>query len=163
MVSKRMPLSTLQDYDRLGEHLREIDPILEDFCRETGFSRQTQGVSRYPMRRLVLHRDVSWFIELRMEEDERGQRYDQFFADIPYSLSGGAWIDLSGFRYGDIGYRLFSRMPFRAVPPRLAESLRETWQHIGRHTTEYLVSLGPRVKLDLHPKVQIVGEDEDET
>ena|ERR1041385_7869007 len=87
-----MPLDSPEAYERLGEHLCAVDPILEEFCRETGFARRTTGISRYPMRRLDLHREVSWFIELRMDEDERGERYDTFFPDIPYTLSGGAWL-----------------------------------------------------------------------
>ena len=87
-----MSLDSPEAYERLGEHLCAVDPIVEAFCRETDFARRTTGISRYPMRRLDLHREVSWFIELRMEEDEHGQRYNHFFPDAPYWLCGGAWI-----------------------------------------------------------------------
>src|SRR5215831_9734872 len=94
-----MPLDSPEAYERLSQHLRDVDPIIEDFCRETGFMRQTTGISRYAMRRLALYREVQWWIELRMLENEQGQRYDTFFPDIPYWLGGGGWVDLKGYRY----------------------------------------------------------------
>ena len=44
-----MPLSTIQDYERLGEHLREIDPILEDFCRERSLQLKLEGGGNAPV------------------------------------------------------------------------------------------------------------------
>ena len=156
-----MPLDSPEAYERLGEHLCAVDPIVEEFCRETGFARRTTGISRYPMRRLDLHQEVSWFIELRMEEDEHGQRYDHFFPDAPYWLCGGAWIDLDGYRYGSDRVDAFQRLPFRLLTSRLAADLRSTWERIRGFTPDYLVSLGPRVKLNLHPKIEIVPDDKD--
>jgi hypothetical protein len=69
-----MPLDSPEAYERLSQHLSEVDPIIEDFCRESGFVRQTTGISRYAMRRLVPYREVQRWIELRMLEDEQGQR-----------------------------------------------------------------------------------------
>ena len=143
-----MPLDSLETYDRLGEHLRAIDPYLAQFCRESGFERRTTGVSRYPTRRLDLYRQLNWWIELRMEEDEHGQRYDHFFPDVPYSLCGGAWIDLDGYRYGSETVTGFKRLPFRLLAPSLPAELRSTWERIRGLTPEYLVTLGPRVKLN---------------
>jgi hypothetical protein len=60
-----MPLDSPEAYQKLGLHLREIDPIIDDFCRKEGFARETTSVSRYPMRRVILSRDVEWWIELR--------------------------------------------------------------------------------------------------
>jgi hypothetical protein len=138
-----MPLDSPEAYERLGEHLCAVDPILEEFCRETGFARRTTGISRYPMRRLDLHREVSWFIELRMDEDERGERYDTFFPDIPYTLSGGAWVDREGRRYADVSAVTFSRLPFQQLPSRLPDGLRDTWQRIQRFSLDYLLARGP--------------------
>jgi len=154
-----MPLDSPEAYERLGEHLCALDPLVEEFCRQTGFVRRTTGISRYPMRRLDLHRQVSWFIELRMGEDEHGQRYDHFFPDVPYWLSGGAWIDLEGYRYGSEGIVTFQGVPFCLLGARLASDLRSTWERIRGFTPDYLVSLGPRVKLNLHPKIEIVPDD----
>jgi hypothetical protein len=156
-----MPLDSPEAYERLGEHLCAVDPIVEKFCRETGFLRRTTGVSRYPMRRLDLHRQVRWFIELRLEEDEHGQRYDHFFPDIPYSLAGGAWIDLDGYLYASEAVATFQRLPFRLLTTRLPADLRSTWERIRSFTADDLVSLGPRVKLNLHPKVEIAPDDKD--
>jgi hypothetical protein len=112
------------------------------------------------MRRLNLHREVSWFIELRMEEDEHGERYDHFFPDVPYWLSGGAWTDLDGYRYALDGVVTFRRLPFRLLSARLAADLRLTWEQIRGCSRDSLVSLGPRVRLTRHPKIES-GLDED--
>jgi hypothetical protein len=154
-----MPLDSPEAYVRLGQHLCDVDPIVEEFCRETGFVRRTTGISRYPMRRLDLHQQVSWFIELWMEEDEHGQCYDHFFPDIPYSLAGGAWIDLEGYRYASDSVATFQRVPFSILTSRLAADLRSTWDRIRGFTSDYLVSLGPRAKLNLHPKVEIAPDE----
>jgi hypothetical protein len=139
-----MPLDSPEAYERLGEHLKVIDPIIEDFCRETGFVRRTVGLSRYPARLLDLRREVRWCIDLRMDENAGGVRYDEFFPDIPYTLSGGAWLDLDGNRYFDVGNIAFTRLPFRQLPERLGEDLRQTWDRIRHFTPDYLVALGPR-------------------
>jgi hypothetical protein len=138
-----MPLDSPEAYERLGQHLSAIDPIMEAFCRETGFTRRTVGVPRYPTRRLYLHQEVSWCIELYMEEDESGHRYDHFFPDIPYTLGGLAWLDRDSHRYFD-RRRAFTRLPFHQVPGRLAVDLRETWEGIRHFTPDYLIALGPR-------------------
>jgi len=142
-----MPLTALEDYERLSEHLREVDPIIDDFCRQTGFSRQTTGISRYPMRRLVLYREVQSWIELRMLENGQGERYDRFFPDIPYWLGGGGWVDLQGYRYATDPVYTFDKLPFRLLVPQLASGLISTWESIRGITVDYLVSLGPKVRL----------------
>ena len=156
-----MPLDSPEAYERLSQHLCEVDPIIDEFCRETGFARQTTGISRYAMRRLVLYRDVQWWIELRMLEDEHGERYDHYFPDVPYWLGGGGWVDLKGYRYTADRVDTFERLPFRLLVPGLAAGLQSTWERIKGYTVDYLVSLGPRVKLDLYPKIKIVPDDED--
>jgi hypothetical protein len=142
-----MPLDSPEAYERLGEHLVAVDPIVQAFCRESGFSRTTTGIGRYPMRRLDLHGQVNWFIELCMMEDEHGQRYDHFFPEIPYTLAGGAWLDVDGYRYAADVVTGFERLPFRLVGSRLAVDLRALWERLSGLTSDRLVSLGRRAKL----------------
>lgn len=138
-----MPLDDIEAYERLGEHLVAVDPVIERFCQETGFEQCTAGISRYPMRRLELHREVSWFIELRMDLDESGQRYDAFFPAIPYSLGGGAWVDREGWRYADVNVIAFTRLPFHLFSSRLEDDLSKTWQLIREFSRNYLLTLPP--------------------
>lgn len=158
-----MPLNSPEDYERLSRHLNEIDPMIDDFCRRTGFSRQTTGISRYAMRRLVLNREVRWWIELRMLEDEHGNRYDSFFPEAPYHLGGGGFVDLNGYRYSSDPVATFERMPFHLLVPQLSAGLDKTWQRICNYTLDELVSLGPKVKLNLSPKIEIVPKDENKS
>jgi hypothetical protein len=138
-----MPLDSIEAYERLGEHLAVVDPIIERFCQRTGFERCTSGVGRYPKRRLELHSEMSWFIELGMDLNEHGQRYDVFYSAIPYSLGGGAWIDRNGWRYADRSVIAFSRMPFHQLSSRLEDGLISTWQLIRGFNLDHLLALPP--------------------
>lgn len=79
-----------------------------------------------------------------MDEDEHGERYDHFFPDVPYTLSGGAWMDRGGHRYFDMSVMAFNRLPFQQIPVRLSADLRKTWERIRHFTPDYLIALGPR-------------------
>lgn len=89
-----MPLDSIEDYDRLGEHLAEIDAPLAAFAAKHGYNvypRLSGG--RYPNRRIMGEGFVSRTIHITMDEMPNGERYNHFFPDIPYTLFGGAWID----------------------------------------------------------------------
>jgi hypothetical protein len=45
-------------------------------------------------------------------------------------------------------------LPFRLLTSRLNEDLHSTWDRIRNFTPEYMVSLGPKVKLNLNPKLE---------
>lgn len=121
-----MPLDSPEAYERLGEHLKEIDPIFQAFLRETGYSDNTGALGRYPHRSAVLMTDVSRKIDLQMEDDEKtGERFSDFDPAIPYSLWCGAWVDLDGQRYSpDRGRIIFEHLPFAEMVPKLSEHLR---------------------------------------
>jgi len=90
-----MPLDSIEDYDRLGEHLTEIDAPLAAFAAKHGYTvypRLSGG--RYPNRRITLEGSIFRTIHVTMDEKPSGERYDRFFAAIPYTLFGGAWISL---------------------------------------------------------------------
>lgn len=142
-----MPLDSPEAYKRLGLHLTETDAIIGEFCVETGFQVQSDGISRYPMRRIILSRSVQWWVELRMDDDEDGNRFDHFFPEIPYSLFAGAWLDRGVYRYCAPRVDVFWRLPFRLVVPQLAIRLREAWKSVQNITPDDLTSLGPKAIL----------------
>jgi hypothetical protein len=86
-----MPLDTLEDYERLGEHPTAIDAPLEAFAAAHGYAVIRHG--HYPNRRITREESVVRSIHISMDMDERGQRFDHFFPDIPYIVWGGAWVD----------------------------------------------------------------------
>lgn len=89
-----MPLDSIEDYDRLGEHLAEIDAPLAAFAAKHGYivdPRLSGG--RYPNRRITQEGSIFRSIHITMDEMPSGERYDRFFPDIPYTMWGGAWID----------------------------------------------------------------------
>jgi hypothetical protein len=89
-----MPLNSLEDYERLGEHLAEIDGPLATFAGTHGYTvypRLSGG--RYPNRHICQEGAVYRSIQISMDESPSGERFDRFFPDIPYTVFGAAWID----------------------------------------------------------------------
>ena len=89
-----MPLNTPEDYDQLGDHLRQVDAPLMAFAAKHGYivcPRHLGG--RYPNRRILQEGVVNRSIIISMDEKPDGQRYDRFFPDIPYTIGSAAWID----------------------------------------------------------------------
>ena len=89
-----MPLDSIEDYDRLGEHLAVIDAPLAAFVAKHGYTvypRLSGG--RYPNRRITQEGFILRNIQISMDEKFSGERYDHFFPAIPYTMFGCAWID----------------------------------------------------------------------
>src|SRR5262245_7653237 len=89
-----MPLNSPEDYERLGEHLTQLDAPLAKFAaqhRYTVYPKLSGG--RYPNRRITQEGRLFRSIVIEMECTLKGERYDQFFPEIPYSIWGGTWID----------------------------------------------------------------------
>ena len=89
-----MPLDSVEDYDRLGEHLALIDVPLAAFAAKHGYTvypRRSGG--RYPNRRITQNGLILRSIHITMDDMPTGGRYDHFFPDIPYIVWGGTWIE----------------------------------------------------------------------
>lgn len=89
-----MPLDSIEDYDRLGEHLAEIDAPLAAFAAKHGYTVYPRlSGARYPNRRITQEGSIFRSIHLAMDEMPSGHRYDRFFPTLPYTMWGGARID----------------------------------------------------------------------
>jgi hypothetical protein len=88
-----MPLSSPEDYDRLGEHLAEIDETLTTFSRLHGYAAFPRALGRYPNRNITQEGQVMRSIQITMDNALNGGRFDRFFPEIPYTICGVAWID----------------------------------------------------------------------
>jgi hypothetical protein len=89
-----MPLNTLEDYERLGEHLYAIDAPLASFAAAHGYTVYPPlSGGRYPNRRITQEGLIFRSIHVAMADQPDGQRFDHFFPEIPYTIFGGAWID----------------------------------------------------------------------
>jgi hypothetical protein len=90
-----MPLNTEADYERLAEHLREIDHVVEPFSDSHGYTLPKWLLGgRYPQRKMHKQCGMVWrSIQISMDIRPDGERYDEFFPDIPYTVFGAAWVD----------------------------------------------------------------------
>ena len=144
-----MALDSPEAYERLGEHLKEIDPIFHEFLRESGYSDNTGALGRYPHRSAVRNTDVSRKIDLQMETDpDTGQRFDTFNPSIPYSLWAGAWVDLGGKRYcPDRGVVIFEHLSFADMVSILPVYLREAAAALKSYTRADIVARSKPFKI----------------
>lgn len=90
-----MPLKTEADYERLAEHLREIDHIVESFSDTHGYTLPKWPLGgRYPQRKMHKQCGMVWrSIQISMDNRPDGECYDEFFPEIPYTVFGAAWVD----------------------------------------------------------------------
>ena len=137
-----MPLDSPEAFERLGEHLKEINPIFQAFLRQSGYSDNTGAIGRYPHRSAVKVTDICRKIDLWMEDDkEAGKPFSTFDPSIPYSLWGGAWVDLDGKRYClDRGSMIFEHLPFVGLVPMLADYLKEAVAALEPYTHAEIVA-----------------------
>jgi hypothetical protein len=62
--SRKMTLDSPEAYVRLGERLKEIDPIFQEFLHTSGYRDNTGALGRYPHRSAVSDSDVIRKIDL---------------------------------------------------------------------------------------------------
>ena len=142
-----MPLTSPEDYIRLGRHLEEINDSFHQFLRESGYSDNTGALGRYPHRSAVLDERVFRKIDLQMDLDLDGEHFDEFFPEIPYTLWAGAWLDEGDLRYSaerpsDANFLVFERLPFSRVKVVLLDSLTEAAHRLSRVTETALKKTG---------------------
>ena len=59
-------------------------------------------------------------IHISMDDAENGERFDQFFPDIPYTICGMAWIDYhEQLKRRHAPKMFFSRLPFSMLTQTL--------------------------------------------
>jgi len=136
-----MALDSPEAYERLGEHLKEIDSIFQGFLESSGYSNNTGALGRYPHRSAVLETDVNRKIDLQMDHDSDGDCFSEFEPSIPYTLWAGAWVDTGGRRYcPDRGVLIFENLPFVEMVPKLARFLKEAELALGSYTKAEIVA-----------------------
>lgn len=112
----------------LNEHLEEVRPIFDAFCASHGFSYvNRRALGRYPRIRIQRPGEPKIWSDLWMELDKHGQRFEHFRRDLPYELSGGAYLDVQdGSKYGarfGTSLQCFAGRPFEEVGAVLQEQM----------------------------------------
>src|SRR6185437_6299195 len=135
-----MPLNSPEDYEKLGEHLSQLDPALAAFATRHGntiYPKLSGG--RYPNRRITEEGRMFRSIVIQMEFDERGERYDRFFPEIPYSIWGGAWIDdAKQATRCSAPSILIERLPFSMLTRTFHLHLAHFHEYLSRVTESYV-------------------------
>jgi hypothetical protein len=132
---------TPEQLQKLSKHLLEIDPILDNFCKEYNFVQITVGLRRYPKRRIEYECEINLYFDIQMETDAQGHFFTKFFSDIPYSLTAGGWIDIDGFRYGKTD-KSFKQVPFTLLKQNLRSYLQYEYNIISKWTVNTLKQEG---------------------
>ncbi|HWC58513.1 MAG TPA: hypothetical protein VHC44_02385 [Verrucomicrobiae bacterium] len=139
-----MPLNSPEDYALLGEHLSQLDPQLAEFAAQYGYTvcpKHSGG--RYPNRRITQEGRLLRSIVIQMECDGKGERYDSFFPDIPYSIWGGTWIDdvKQATRWSGPSI-LIERIPFSTLTRTFYLHLSHFHDYLSRVTESYILECG---------------------
>jgi hypothetical protein len=139
-----MPLDSPEAYERLGEHLSQIDPVLADFAATHGYTVYPKlSGGRYPNRRITQEGRLLRSIVVQMDSTIEGERYDHFFPDIPYTIWGGAWVDDAEQRKRFLGPSIrIERVPFSALVSALGSHLRPFHEYLSGVTEEYILACG---------------------
>jgi hypothetical protein len=136
----------------LNEHLREVQPIFDEFCARNGFVYVPRlSIGRYPRIRIVRERQTNIYFDLWMDLDEKGGRFETFRRDLPYSLYAGAdIIENDGSKHGirfQKGITCFSGKPFDQVGAVLQSEMQKQLPTLEQWDAKYLKENGEKVKL----------------
>ena len=135
-----MPLNSPEDYERLGEHLAEIDAPMASFAASHGYTvypRLSGG--RYPNRRITQQGAVLRSIQISMDDAPSGVRFDEFFPAIPYTIFGAAWIDDHSCHTRWSGPSIhIERLPFCILVQSLQLHLTHFHDYLSNITEEYI-------------------------
>jgi hypothetical protein len=129
-----------------------MDARLEAFATAHGYTMIHRG--RYPNRYLSQHDIVMRSIEIAMDMDERGQRFDHFFPEIPYIVWCGAWIDDTSTQARFSSPHLETwPIPFSALERDLTAYLDHFHSYLASVTEDFIRTCGTASKLVLGPPV----------
>lgn len=144
-----MPLNSLEDYERLGEHLIQLDAPLAEFAARHGYTVYPKlSGGRYPNRRITQEGHLLRSIVVSMDYDLNGERYDQFFPEIPYTLWGGTWIDdfEQATRWIGPSVRI-EAVPFSTLTRTIDLHLSHFHDYLSRVTEDYVMACGRAIRL----------------
>ena len=141
-----MPLESLEDYERLEEHLAAIDGPLDAFAATHGYIVIRQG--HYPNRRVTLDGVIVRSIHISMDMNEHGQRFDHFFPEIPYIVFGSAWIDDWAIhtRFSSPHIQTWA-IPFSALERHLTVYLNHFHSYLSALTEDFIRDYGTASQL----------------
>lgn len=143
---------TEEDFAKLGAHLEQLNPLVEEFCRKHGFERiKGSSVGRYPRIRLQRCDDITLWLDLWMGLDGAGQRFSRFSPEIPYELSAGAFFDeqsenLDKWRYQK-SFVIWPSTPFIEVAAKLPAALEDGLKALEKWDLSFLQKEGLRAPL----------------
>jgi hypothetical protein len=139
-----MPLNSPEDYERLGEHLTQLDAPLAEFAARHGYTVYPKlSGGRYPNRRITQEGRLLRSIVVQMDCTLKGERYDEFFPDIPYTVWGGAWIDdfEKATRWAGPSVRI-ETVPFSTLSRTFELHLSHVHDYLSRVTESYIMACG---------------------
>ncbi|MGH1543069.1 MAG: hypothetical protein ACRBHB_21805 [Arenicella sp.] len=139
-------------FEELWQHLDRVLPDIESFCLSAGYEFvDARSLGRYPRIRVEKKGEINCWIELWMELDEKGIRYERFFEEVPYELSAGAFIDIAdkteyGHRFQK-SFILFSHKYFKDVSVVIVDELKKANEKLVGWNKDTLMVDGQKVEL----------------
>jgi|SRR5580698_148853 hypothetical protein len=140
------------DFDALSEHLDEVRPIVDGFCKRHRFEYiRGPAIGRYPRIRIQRAGPVTLYFDLWMQLDKNEKRFETFRPNLPYDLYAGAEIhEVGGSEFGatvHVGLTCFAGVPFEQVRGILESKLEKTLPLLEAWDVPYLRRKGERIRL----------------
>lgn len=140
------------DFEKLREHLDEVVPIFDDFCKKHGFAYvPRQALGRYPRIRIEKAGDINRYFDLWMELDKDGRRFEKFDRHLPYELAVGASVVEKDGNNPPIRYQsafvCFSGKPFDEIHRILLNELENHLLTLQKWDVCYLKQNGNRIAI----------------
>lgn len=141
-----MPLIKREHYEVLNQHLWELDKALSTFAERNEYTyREPMSAGLYPKVMLLRESRISQAIIIEMDLDKFGKKFENYFPEIPYSLSANSWIDeeKNGVRLRYIGpYAALGDVPFSALKAAIDLHLKYLHAHLENITEEIIYACG---------------------
>jgi hypothetical protein len=135
-----------EDYVSLAKHLENLDELIQSFCDTHGFIVKSNGLGRYPRRRINKYGEVNFYFDLQMDLSMDGSQYEKFFPEIPYSLGMGAWLDDGNERFYHNEW-CFKNKPFKEVKVALRTLLDDNYLVMITWNRSWLMGKGKKSTL----------------
>lgn len=141
---------SLEQFKKLNEHLVQIEPIYEKFCKKYSFYIIDTG--RYPRKRIQTKKELFIFFDIAMETNEQGDDFTEFYPEIPYSITTGAQIIINGYRYYKLNMYL-RQIPFNILANNLYPCFEKEYQMLKDWTIDILTQDNLGFKCGEYPQI----------
>ena len=128
-VTKELP----EIFEEMSKNLQCLEETFETCLAKQGYERSSRtSEGRYPRRSYFKQNTFKSIIDLTMDLNHEGQRYEEFWSEAPFTLRCGTFADISGLRYHDPQTLIYRAKPFNLLHNSLEKDLQEAVSFLSK-------------------------------